>query len=123
MGSFSLNPRALEAGSEVLLGTHGEENNEAHEPSTPPNGLDPPAADLQHEISDTILHADDRDSLVPMSPSEAEAPASSRRWDSEHLPPNWFSWKKLWKFTGPGFLMSIAYIVSPFYCDPTHHFL
>ena len=30
---------------------------------------------------------------------------------SEALPPDWFSWRKLWAFTGPGFLMSIAYIV------------
>ena len=30
---------------------------------------------------------------------------------SESLPPDWFSWRKLWAFTGPGFLMSIAYIV------------
>ena len=30
---------------------------------------------------------------------------------SESLPPGWFSWRKLWAFTGPGFLMSIAYIV------------
>lgn len=22
----------------------------------------------------------------------------------------WFSWRKLWAFTGPGFLMSIAYL-------------
>lgn len=30
----------------------------------------------------------------------------------EHgLPHNWFSWRKLWLFTGPGFLMSIAYLV------------
>ena len=30
---------------------------------------------------------------------------------SESLPADWFSWRKLWAFTGPGFLMSIAYIV------------
>ena len=30
----------------------------------------------------------------------------------EHgLPANWFSWRKLWLFMGPGFLMSIAYLV------------
>ncbi|KAK9805646.1 hypothetical protein WJX72_009884 [[Myrmecia] bisecta] len=28
----------------------------------------------------------------------------------DDLPANWFSWRKLWRFTGPGFLMSIAYI-------------
>ena len=35
--------------------------------------------------------------------------------DYEHgLPASWFSWKKLWRFTGPGFLMSIAYLVCTF---------
>jgi natural resistance-associated macrophage protein len=28
----------------------------------------------------------------------------------EEKPPEWFSFKKLWAFTGPGFLMSIAYL-------------
>ena len=27
------------------------------------------------------------------------------------LPEHWFSWHKLWLYTGPGFLMSIAYLV------------
>lgn len=31
-------------------------------------------------------------------------------WQGDELPKNWFSWKALWSFTGPGFLMSIAYI-------------
>ena len=35
---------------------------------------------------------------------------------SESLPPDWFSWRKLWAFTGPGFLMSIAYIVRAYPC-------
>ena len=34
-------------------------------------------------------------------------------YQGETLPPDWFSWRKLWAFTGPGFLMSIAYIVRP----------
>lgn len=32
-------------------------------------------------------------------------------YSGEALPPGWFTWRKLWAFTGPGFLMSIAYIV------------
>lgn len=28
------------------------------------------------------------------------------------LPPKWFSFRKLWMFMGPGFLMSIAYLVN-----------
>lgn len=28
------------------------------------------------------------------------------------LPKGWFSWRRLWAFSGPGFLMCIAYIVS-----------
>ena len=31
-------------------------------------------------------------------------------WCGNDLPPGWFSWKSLWAFTGPGALMSIAYI-------------
>ena len=39
--------------------------------------------------------------------------ASSTGSDEEDaLPQQWFSWRKLWLFTGPGFLMSIAYLVS-----------
>lgn len=111
--SFSLNPRAPEAESDVLLGTHNDKASEAHEHSASANGRLPAVPDLQHEISHTVLNADTgTQDMVPMSPSEADLPASSGRWDSDHLPPNWFSWKKLWKFTGPGFLMSIAYIVS-----------
>ena len=36
-------------------------------------------------------------------------------YQGEALPPGWFTWRKLWAFTGPGFLMSIAYIV----CSPS----
>lgn len=40
--------------------------------------------------------------------------ASSTESDEEDtaLPKQWFSWRKLWLFTGPGFLMSIAYLVG-----------
>ena len=31
--------------------------------------------------------------------------------EEDVLPKRWFSWRKLWLFTGPGFLMSIAYLV------------
>ena len=31
--------------------------------------------------------------------------------DPDALPKHWFTWKKLWLYTGPGFLMSIAYLV------------
>lgn len=32
-------------------------------------------------------------------------------YEGDSLPANWFSWQKLWRYTGPGFLMSIAYLV------------
>ena len=112
--SFSLNPRAPEAEADVLLGLPiDKETDETTEDDAPANGPGPAVLDSEHEISDTILNADTgTQDMVPMSPSEADLPATSGRWDSDDLPPNWFSWKKLWKFTGPGFLMSIAYIVS-----------
>ncbi len=31
-------------------------------------------------------------------------------WQGDVLPKKWFSWRSLWAFTGPGALMSIAYI-------------
>ena len=32
--------------------------------------------------------------------------------EDEALSEHWFTWRKLWLFTGPGFLMSIAYLVT-----------
>jgi hypothetical protein len=52
---------------------------------------DPPAA---ADVGVTVVESDDE------------------AWQDD-LPKNWFSWKKLLAFTGPGFLMSIAYIVRP----------
>lgn len=108
--SFSLNPRAPEvaetSGYKDEVGT----DNSSELPLG--SGLHPAAADLQHNLAENILDVDAEDQGLASAPlSQAEAPDG--RWDTEHLPKNWFSWKKLWRFTGPGFLMSIAYIVSP----------
>ena len=58
------------------------------------------------EFVDTV----DRRIAVP------EEPDNSQEWGDE-LPPGWFSWQRLWKFTGPGFLMSIAYLVGDLIVD------
>ena len=65
-------------------------------------GLDSP--------SDTLGGDRDVDSGEPLLRPHV---AISQELDdgSESLPPGWFTWRKLWAFTGPGFLMSIAYIV------------
>ncbi|XP_051139599.1 metal transporter Nramp3-like [Andrographis paniculata] len=47
----------------------------------------------------------ERNSTVLLHSVEIEAPSSS---PGLSVPP--FSWKKLWKFTGPGFLMSVAFL-------------
>ena len=39
------------------------------------------------------------------------ASSTSSDEEDEALRQGWFSWRKLWLFTGPGFLMSIAYLV------------
>ena len=45
------------------------------------------------------------------TPTESETHAvEDPAWQGSDLPRGWFSWKRLWQFTGPGFLMSIAYI-------------
>lgn len=41
-------------------------------------------------------------------------------YSEDALPAGWFSWRKLWLFTGPGFLMSIAYLVRRRGSDALH---
>ena len=106
--SFSLNPRAPEVAE--TSGYKHDDGTEHTSDLAPGSGIHPAAADLQHELGEDILDVEaETQTLVSLPPSEADAPDG--RWDTEHLPKNWFSWKKLWRFTGPGFLMSIAYIV------------
>ena len=100
--SFSLNPRAPDVAETSGYKAAGvsEQSSDLH--ST--------AVDLQEQLADSLdVEAEDQH-LLPAPLSEAEN--CDAAWDTEHLPRNWFSWKKLWRFTGPGFLMSIAYIVS-----------
>ncbi len=107
--SFSLNPRSPDVAE-----TSGYKQDDATENSSGlprGTGLHPAAADLQHELAEDVLDVEaEGQQLVPLPTSDADG--LDGRWDTEHLPENWFSWKKLWRFTGPGFLMSIAYIVS-----------
>ncbi|KAI3807142.1 hypothetical protein L1987_23066 [Smallanthus sonchifolius] len=54
---------------------------------------------------DRLLSSDEELDHISYEPLDIETP------DDTTLPPlPWFSWKKLWKFTGPGFLMSIAFL-------------
>ncbi|KAI3763024.1 hypothetical protein L1987_53471 [Smallanthus sonchifolius] len=60
--------------------------------------------DLDHEI-DRLLSSDEEPDQISYQPLDIETPNDTT------LPPlPRFSWKKLWKFTGPGFLMSIAFL-------------
>lgn len=109
--SFSLNPRA----PDVAETTGYKEDDGASGSAWPDDGgLHPAAVALQHDLAEQILDVgsdvDEAEQLVDVPPSEVGA--EEGRWDTDSLPAHWFSWKKLWKFTGPGFLMSIAYIVS-----------
>ena len=109
--SFSLHPRAPDVAE-----TTGYKEDDGVSGSAGPvdGGLHPAAVDLQHELADHILNVgsnlDEAEQLVDVPPSEVGA--EEGRWDTNSLPAHWFSWRKLWRFTGPGFLMSIAYIVS-----------
>lgn len=108
--SFSLNPRSPDV-AETSGYKHDDPTTEHSSGLPRGTGLHPAAADLQNELADDILDVEaEGQSLVGVPPSEDDA--HEGRWDTDHLPENWFSWKKLWRFTGPGFLMSIAYIVS-----------
>lgn len=114
--SFSLNPRAPDV-AEVT--GYQDEDDTSGSAGPHQGGLHPAAADLQHQLADQILDVesdvDEEQQMVSVPPSEIDA--EDGRWDTEHLPAHWFSWKKLWRFTGPGFLMSIAYIVSCSNCS------
>lgn len=121
--SFTLNPRAPDVEEVTGVHHHDASENGSHAPHSsqlphssrlpPSNGLLPAAADLQHELAEEILDVDsDTESQQLVSVPASEADATEGRWDTQHLPSKWFSWRKLWRFTGPGFLMSIAYIVS-----------
>lgn len=57
----------------------------------------------QEELEETAYESDEKVLIIGID-GESEGPDS----DSGRAPP--FSWKKLWLFTGPGFLMSIAFL-------------
>ncbi|KAI4387235.1 hypothetical protein MLD38_005080 [Melastoma candidum] len=78
----------------------------------------PPEKDTRADPSlEPLLHSDDDDDEetayaasekvhVILSPSASSSPVAAGA--SSCMPP--FSWRKLWLFTGPGFLMSIAFL-------------
>lgn len=57
----------------------------------------------EEEPEETAYESDEKVLIIGID-GESEGPDS----DSGRAPP--FSWKKLWLFTGPGFLMSIAFL-------------
>ncbi|KAF5451282.1 hypothetical protein F2P56_026399 [Juglans regia] len=70
-------------------------------PSQEPEQQQPLLLDSdQEEQQDTAYESDEKVLIIGID--EGSAPGSGR------APP--FSWKKLWLFTGPGFLMSIAFL-------------
>lgn len=56
----------------------------------------------QHE--ETAYDSSEKITIVGIDESDDD----ETNWGGGHTPP--FSWKKLWLFTGPGFLMSIAFL-------------
>ncbi|PIN01563.1 Mn2+ and Fe2+ transporters of the NRAMP family [Handroanthus impetiginosus] len=80
----------------TLLHHHRHAEPQASNPLLP--SPPPPIPTHVHDSQDNniILHA------VEIEPSEAGSSPGV------NVPP--FSWKKLWKFTGPGFLMSVAFL-------------
>ena len=63
---------------------------------------------MQQQRSTEFVDDDGGDRRVDTAEPRLDEPA----W-GDALPKGWFSWRKLWLFTGPGFLMSIAYLVRP----------
>lgn len=57
----------------------------------------------EEELEETAYESNEKVLIIGID-GESEGPDS----DSGRAPP--FSWKKLWLFTGPGFLMSIAFL-------------
>ncbi|XP_043714004.1 metal transporter Nramp2-like isoform X2 [Telopea speciosissima] len=68
----------------------------------PSRSLDSELEEVNSE-EETAFEASEKIVVVGVDESE-----SSQSKDSSSVPP--FSWKKLWLFTGPGFLMSIAFL-------------
>ncbi|GKE69358.1 metal transporter Nramp2-like protein [Tanacetum coccineum] len=63
---------------------------------------------LEHEI-DHLLSSDEELDQIPYQFFDVDD--NIKTIDDPTLPPlPPFSWKKLWKYTGPGFLMSIAFL-------------
>ena len=60
---------------------------------------------LRHFQSSNEEHAYEKEDQIDV---DAILKSSEPYGDANAIPP--FSWKKLWLFTGPGFLMSIAYL-------------
>ncbi|KAL8058719.1 hypothetical protein ABFX02_03G038300 [Erythranthe guttata] len=77
-------------------GEHQASNLPLLPPSTPPPKSPTRAGDSPDKNNSILLHA-----------VEIEA-AAAEFSPGINVPP--FSWKKLWKFTGPGFLMSVAFL-------------
>ena len=63
----------------------------------------PLLVDSDQELEETAYESDEKVLIIGVN-EEAEGSDSG----SDRVPP--FSWKKLWLFTGPGFLMSIAFL-------------
>jgi Mn2+/Fe2+ NRAMP family transporter len=63
----------------------------------------PLLVDSDQEPEETAYESDEKVLIIGVN-EEAEGSDSG----SDRVPP--FSWKKLWLFTGPGFLMSIAFL-------------
>lgn len=86
-----------------------------------PSQQEPPNGDGKDEEANRLLPSKSPSSLSPSSDEEEVAYESREKisivdlegetlesLDASATPP--FSWKKLWLFTGPGFLMSIAFL-------------
>ena len=80
--------------------------------STPRSAEHSDAADTEDAASTVSLEEEYQEDGHDMRVSVDEQSTSDGLDDEHGLPKHWFSWRKLWLFTGPGFLMSIAYLVS-----------
>ena len=103
MGSFGRLSSFWNRAGELLKDSDAEPSGESQQNTHP---MDPPSSDGREFQDEYYDESGDRRVWI------SEPREDDERY--EHgLPKGWFSFRRLWLFMGPGFLMSIAYLVGP----------
>ena len=81
------------------------------QPPAAPRSPTQSVADTDDTRSTVSLEEEYQDQGQDLRVSVEELSSQDGPSAEQSLPKHWFSLRKLWLFTGPGFLMSIAYLV------------